>query len=153
MTFLSRFQIRCDANPLVDYLNNDREISYQDDFICPTLWQRLVIGAGGEVLLCINDEFGRHIIGNAGEESVVSIWRGEKMEKARSIHREHKGVDKIKYVANVLCLGKPSFLLFKLRICHSGGRKLCWADPAGWAVKQDDRRNPATGACPLVGVL
>ena len=83
------------ANPLVDYLNNDSNISFQEDFTCPTLWQRLVIGAAGEVVLCINDEFGRHIIGNVHEESVAEIWRGEAMETARRTHREHRGVQEI----------------------------------------------------------
>jgi organic radical activating enzyme len=83
------------ANPLVDYLDNDAEIVYQERFTCPVLWQRLVIGADGEVLLCINDEFGHQVVGDARTESLANIWRGPQMTAARRIHLEHQGVDQI----------------------------------------------------------
>jgi radical SAM protein with 4Fe4S-binding SPASM domain len=83
------------SNPLVDYLNNDEDIVYDEDFICPVLWQRLVIGADGGVFLCINDEFGKHIIGNVSEQSIRELWHGPRMQMARRIHRNKQGVEQI----------------------------------------------------------
>jgi radical SAM protein with 4Fe4S-binding SPASM domain len=83
------------SNPLVDYLNKDTEISYQKDFTCPVLWQRLVIGSDGSVFLCINDEFGHEKVGNAATQSLRDIWHGERMQQARRIHLDKKGVEKI----------------------------------------------------------
>ncbi|MBT7551348.1 MAG: SPASM domain-containing protein, partial [Gemmatimonadetes bacterium] len=83
------------SNPLVDYLNNDAEIVYEEDFTCPVLWQRLVIGSDGGVFLCINDEYGKHIIGNVREQSLYELWHGPHMQAARRIHRNKQGVEQI----------------------------------------------------------
>lgn len=83
------------ANPLVDYLKKDTDIVYQQRFTCPVLWQRLVIGSDGSVFLCINDEFGHQIVGNARNQSLREIWLGPKMMEARRIHLNHKGVEQI----------------------------------------------------------
>lgn len=80
-------------NPLVDYLHNDEEVLYVDNFTCPVIYQRLVIGSDGIVMLCSNDEFCLHPIGDTNYQSVYSIWHGEKMNRAREIHRMHKGVE------------------------------------------------------------
>lgn len=80
-------------NPLVDYLHKDKDIIYVDNFICPVLYQRLVIGSDGSVLLCSNDEFCLHPVGDANNETLYSIWHGERMTKAREIHKKHKGVE------------------------------------------------------------
>jgi radical SAM protein with 4Fe4S-binding SPASM domain len=83
------------ANPLIDYLGNDSDIEYEENFVCPQLWERLVIGSDGEALLCSNDEMGSYKIGNANKESLHSIWHGKKMNKARELHIKHMGVDKV----------------------------------------------------------
>ena len=49
------------SNPLIDYLGNDTDIEYENDFTCPQLWERLVIGADGTVMMCSNDEFEQNI--------------------------------------------------------------------------------------------
>ena len=49
----------------------------------------------GSVFMCINDEYGKQIIGNARHESLQAIWLGPKMREMRRIHREKKGVDMI----------------------------------------------------------
>jgi len=82
------------ANPLVDYLDNDTDIEYAEDFTCPTLWQRLVIGSDGSVVLCINDEMGREKIGDVREQTLKEIWTGPQMTEARRIHLEHRGVER-----------------------------------------------------------
>lgn len=75
-------------NPLIDYLHNDKDIVYHGGFICPVLWQRLVIGADGKVLLCSNDEMGKEILGDLNFHTIKEIWHGSKMNKIRRIHRE-----------------------------------------------------------------
>ena len=73
-------------NPLLDWLHNDNNIEYVENFSCPTLYQRLVIGSDGLVLMCIGDEEGKHILGNANEDTIYKIWNGEEINKIRNIH-------------------------------------------------------------------
>lgn len=79
-------------NPLVDYLHKDEDIIYEDNFVCPVLYQRLVIGSDGISLLCSNDEFCLRPVGDASKESLYDIWHGERMTKAREIHKSFNGV-------------------------------------------------------------
>jgi radical SAM protein with 4Fe4S-binding SPASM domain len=81
------------SNPLIDYLGEDDEskIEYEPNFDCPVLYQRLVIGSDGKVLLCSNDEFGEYILGDANKESLYDIWHGEKIRKVRNLHKKHIG--------------------------------------------------------------
>ena len=83
------------SNPLIDYLHRDTEIIYEDNFTCPQLWERLVIGADGKVQLCSNDEMESNIIGDVKDESIYHIWHGKNMNKARDIQRKHEGVEKL----------------------------------------------------------
>ncbi len=79
-------------NPLIDYLHKDEDIAYEGNFICPVLYQRLAISSDGIVLLCSNDEFNEHTIGNVNTETIYGIWHGEKLKKAREIHERYEGV-------------------------------------------------------------
>jgi len=83
------------SNPLIDYLCNDTDILYEDNFTCPQLWERLVIASDGRALLCSNDELSEHIIGDLKKESVFEVWHGKKMTEARKIQIRHMGVQKI----------------------------------------------------------
>ncbi|MGO8484875.1 radical SAM protein, partial [Rhizobium leguminosarum] len=56
-------------NPLIDYLGNDSDVQYLDNFTCPQQYQRLVIGAYGLVMKCSNDEENREVIGDATTET------------------------------------------------------------------------------------
>ena len=78
-------------NPLIDYLSNDRQIEYLENFTCPQQYQRLVIGADGLVMKCSNDEENREVIGDVKRESVRSIWHGEKMNAVRDLHKQPRG--------------------------------------------------------------
>lgn len=78
-------------NPLIDYLRKDTEIVYEENFACPQLYQRIVVGSNGQVMMCSNDEDGEEIIGNAYEESIYDIWHGEKLNKIRDIHNQSDG--------------------------------------------------------------
>lgn len=75
-------------NPLIDYLGNDDGIIYESNFSCPQIYQRLVIGSDGKVLLCANDEDGCCILGNVQEQTVHEIWHGEKIAEVRSQHSQ-----------------------------------------------------------------
>lgn len=78
-------------NPLIDYLQKDSNIVYIDNFSCPQLYQRLVIGADGLAMMCSNDEENSHIIGNANNESIFNIWHGETLNKVRELHKQEDG--------------------------------------------------------------
>jgi len=78
-------------NPLIDYLGNDTDIVYIDDFTCPQHYQRLVIGADGLVMMCSNDEENSVVLGNANTETVHDIWHGERLNKMRALHRKKRG--------------------------------------------------------------
>ena len=78
-------------NPLIDYLQKDGDIIYVENFSCPQLYQRMVIGADGYAMMCSNDEEGDYIIGNVYKETVREIWHGNKLNKAREIHKRENG--------------------------------------------------------------
>lgn len=84
------------TNPLIDY-SEDRAkgAQYIENFTCPVLWQRLIIGADGQALLCVNDEMGSEIIGDANKETIYDIWHGKKLQRAREIHLRHMGVKEL----------------------------------------------------------
>lgn len=75
-------------NPLMDWRHNDTDIEYEDNFCCSTLYQRLVVGADGKVVMCINDELGDYILGDVNVQSIHDIWNGEKMNAIRRNHQE-----------------------------------------------------------------
>lgn len=82
-------------NPLIDYSIKDEDIVYEDEFICPQLYQRFVIGSDGKVLLCANDENGKYILGDVNNESVYSLWHGDRINKVRELQKrgEFKDVE------------------------------------------------------------
>lgn len=83
-------------NPLIDYLRKDKEIIYEDNFACPQLYQRIVVGSDGQVMMCSNDEEGEKIIGNAYKESIYDIWHGKELNKIRDIHNIKDGFKTMK---------------------------------------------------------
>ncbi len=78
-------------NPLIDYLQNDTDIVYIENFTCPQHYQRIVVGADGKVMMCSNDEEGDHIIGDANLETIFDIWHGDKLNQARELHKKNNG--------------------------------------------------------------
>lgn len=82
------------SNPLIDYLHQDKDIEYLEDFDCPVLYQRLAVGSDGRAM-CPNDELGECTFGDAYEESLHSIWYNEGTSKARQLHREHRGYQEL----------------------------------------------------------
>jgi radical SAM protein with 4Fe4S-binding SPASM domain len=88
------------SNPLIDYLGNDTDIEYENDFTCPQLWERLVIGADGTVMMCSNDEFEQNKLGNVTDDSIYEIWHGKKLNDIRKIHIKHMGTSEISACKN-----------------------------------------------------
>jgi radical SAM protein with 4Fe4S-binding SPASM domain len=82
-------------NPLIDYLNNDKSVSYEENFSCPQLYQRLVIGADGRVMMCSNDEENWQVMGNINTETVHQVWHGQKLQQVRQLHLQKDGFLKV----------------------------------------------------------
>ncbi len=79
------------SNPLIDFLREDSDIEYVEDFTCQYLWQRMSVGADGNIMMCQCDEMEEHVLGNAAKESIYEVWHGAKMSAIRRIHLEGKG--------------------------------------------------------------
>ena len=73
-------------NPDYDY--SEEEIHHNPDFICQYPWQRITIMWDGNVPMCISDWQGNLIIGDVNRQSIMEIWRGEKMQAIRRSHLE-----------------------------------------------------------------
>lgn len=78
-------------NPLIDYLGKDEDIVYDKNFSCPQLYQRMVVGADGLVMMCSNDEENTVIVGDANRQKIHEIWHGPRLEAMRRIHRKQMG--------------------------------------------------------------
>jgi sulfatase maturation enzyme AslB (radical SAM superfamily) len=83
------------ASPLLDFLRQDTEREYLEEFTCPVLYERLTIGSNGIAYLCYNDEMGSVEVGDLHKETVSEVWHGKKLQNARKIHLEHLGVEKL----------------------------------------------------------
>jgi MoaA/NifB/PqqE/SkfB family radical SAM enzyme len=83
------------VNTLLDYLHNDNEIQYIKNYVCPVPFQRLVIGSDGRAFMCINDELGRHPVGDTRLQSVSQIWTGQAMQRVRDIHKQQRGYSEL----------------------------------------------------------
>lgn len=82
-------------NPLIDYLHNDKDIVYEENFSCPQYYQRLVIASNGSAAMCSNDDNVSVILGDAFKQSIHEIWHGEEMQRVREIHGQKDGFKKI----------------------------------------------------------
>ncbi len=87
-------------NPLIDFTKRPEDKVFIDNFYCPMIYQRLVIGADGLVMMCSNDEENTHVIGNANEETVYDIWHGEKLNRVRELHKKTNGYKDLEVCRN-----------------------------------------------------
>jgi len=83
------------ANPLIDFLQSKSDMPKAENFSCPQIYQRLVVGADGLSMMCANDEEGRIIVGDANRQSIHEIWHGIKMTRVREIHRRCAGATEL----------------------------------------------------------
>lgn len=87
-------------NPLIDFHRNPNDKVFIDGFYCPMLYQRIVIGADGLVMMCSNDEENTHVVGNANEEKIYDIWHGEKLNSVREQHKKENGYKELEVCRN-----------------------------------------------------
>lgn len=87
-------------NPLIDFHKSPDDKVFIDDFHCPMIYQRLVIGADGLVMMCSNDEENTHVVGDANKESVYSIWHGDKLSSVRELHKKPCGYKELEVCRN-----------------------------------------------------
>ncbi len=78
-------------NPLIDTLDKDKDIVYEENFSCPQVYQRLTVGFDGRVMGCTNDVYTEEIVGNVNEDSIYEVWHGEKLKRMRQLHAEKDG--------------------------------------------------------------
>jgi len=78
-------------NPMSDDQQNDTDIEYVEDFSCPQLYQRMIVAADGNVLVCSNDEENELAIGSAYEKTIYELWHGEEMQRMRILHQKRDG--------------------------------------------------------------
>ncbi len=83
------------SNPLIDFHQDVSKLPKIEKFVCPQIYQRLVVGADGLCMMCMNDTTTTIVIGDANTESLHAIWHSEKMNEIRAIHREHQGCAKL----------------------------------------------------------
>lgn len=75
-------------NALIDYLHNDKDIVYVDNFVCPQHYQRVVLGSNGKAAMCSSDDFMDVNIGDIKYQKIYDIWHGELFTKVRQIHED-----------------------------------------------------------------
>lgn len=83
------------ANPLIDFMQSKGDLPKIENFSCPQIYQRLVIGADGLCMMCSNDEEGRVIVGDANQQTLHEIWHGEKINNIRDIHKRCAGTKEL----------------------------------------------------------
>lgn len=87
------------SNPLIDFTIDKSTLPKIPDFSCPQIYQRLVVGADGQCMMCSNDEEGTYIVGNANTQTIHEIWHGPGMTQARDLHRQHRACAELKACA------------------------------------------------------
>ena len=76
-------------------MQSKKDMPKVDDFTCPQIYQRLVIGADGLCMMCANDEEGRIITGDANKQTIHEIWHSLEMTRVREIHSRCAGADEL----------------------------------------------------------
>ena len=71
-----------------DYSNKNNSLI--SDWICPYLWQRMMVTWDGTISVCGFDYSDNHKLGNARQDSIREAWNGKEMEHIRKLHREGK---------------------------------------------------------------
>lgn len=78
------------CNPLIDFHDDLSTMPKIENFHCPQLYQRLVIGADGLCMMCANDEDGQIIVGDFKKQSISEIWHSHELNRIRKLHSENK---------------------------------------------------------------
>lgn len=70
---------------------NRTNILDMGDIGCLRPFHELIVKADGNVPLCCNDPFGKCILGDAGQKSLMEIWEGERFVRARKEISQGRG--------------------------------------------------------------
>jgi len=71
-----------------DYSNKKKDLI--SDWVCPYLWQRMMITWDGTISVCGFDYTDEHKLGNVKTDSIRKAWGGEEMGRIRKLHIEGK---------------------------------------------------------------
>ena len=63
-------------------------LNFLRDRTCKNLWERMTIYWNGDVTICTSDLDGKHVYGNAREQSVKELWNSEKLLQTKRLHKE-----------------------------------------------------------------
>lgn len=66
-------------------------------FPCYSLWTNLYVAFNGVVPLCCQDYECRHELGDVARDTLLDIWDGQKLRKARDLHLQGR------YEENIIC--------------------------------------------------
>jgi radical SAM protein with 4Fe4S-binding SPASM domain len=58
-----------------------------DHFVCPQLWQRIVVLWDGDVLMCCGDWHAEYRLGDANKQSIAELWNGDLYNQVRNLHK------------------------------------------------------------------
>lgn len=61
----------------------DSDVPGKHYTLCPFPWNALVVFWNGDILPCTQDFFGRSVVGNVKDSSLLDIWNGERMVDLR----------------------------------------------------------------------
>lgn len=70
-----------------DRASNIRNFPRDNNYVCSSPWQRMVIGYNGRVYPCVSDYLERNCIGDIRQNSLYDIWHGKEIKKFRKLHK------------------------------------------------------------------
>ena len=77
---------------MLDWEAEDEDSTPLENWSCAQLWQRLLVLADGDVLPCCRAMKGGTeklmILGNAHDKSLEEIWKGDRLTKLRTLHKQ-----------------------------------------------------------------
>ena len=77
---------------MLDWEAKEEDNTPIDDWACAQLWQRLIVLADGDILPCCRAIKGGSeklmILGNAHDEPLEEIWKGDRLTKLRTLHKQ-----------------------------------------------------------------
>lgn len=73
---------------------NDHEaVPLHEHYPCPQPWQRMAVYYNGDTVMCCGDWHKHYMLGNAYQSSIRDMWLGERLQKARELHKTGRVTD------------------------------------------------------------
>lgn len=79
-----------------------KKFDFEENFVCPQLYQRLLILTDGKAVLCCNDSNASTEVGDANEQTLSEIWNGKKLNNFRELQKQKDGFKSIELCKNCL---------------------------------------------------